>query len=73
MEIFIFTSVLHKAMICQIANILRSNLMKTKILTRGKDDDFYSEISRKDRQYLKHILSPLELAALRHSYKPFNY
>jgi hypothetical protein len=47
--------------------------MKTKTLTESKDDNFYSEISRKDRQYLKHILSPLELAALRHSYKPFNY
>lgn len=47
--------------------------MKTKTLTKGKDDNFYSEISRKDRQYLKHIISPLELAALRHSYQPFNY
>jgi len=47
--------------------------MKTKTLTKGKDDSFYSEISRRDRQYLKYILSPLELAALGHSYKPFNY
>jgi len=47
--------------------------MKTKTLTTSKDDNFYSEISKKDRQYLKYILSPLELAALRHNYKPFNY
>lgn len=47
--------------------------MKNKTLSQSKDEDFYSEISKKDQQYLKYILSPLELAALRHSYKPFNY
>ena len=47
--------------------------MKTKILIASKDHDFYSEISRRDRQYLKYILSPLELTALRHNYKPFEY
>jgi|GEM_PF-6760859 len=47
--------------------------MKTKTLTKSKNDNFYSEISKKDRQHLKPILSPLELAALRHNYKPFNY
>jgi hypothetical protein len=47
--------------------------MKAKTLSKSKEDNFYSEICKKDRQYLKHILSPLELAALRHNYKPFNY
>jgi len=47
--------------------------MKAKTLNTSKEDNFYSEISKKDRQYLKHILSPLEFAALRNSYKPFNY
>ena len=47
--------------------------MKTKTLSKSKEDNSYSEISKKERQYLKYILSPLELAALRHKYKPFNY
>jgi len=47
--------------------------MKTTTLNQNNADNFYSEISKKDRQYLKHILSPLELATLRHNYKPFNY
>lgn len=47
--------------------------MKTvsKKLRRGKS--FYSQISPQERSLIKHVLSPLELSALRHNYQPFNY
>lgn len=60
-------------MICRIANILRSNLMKTAFKNLSRDKSFYSQISQEERQLVKHVLSPLELSALRHNYQPFNY
>jgi hypothetical protein len=60
-------------MICRIANILRSNFMKTASKKLNKNKSFYSPISQKERGLIKHLLSPLELSALRHNYQPFNY
>lgn len=59
--------------ICRIANILRSNLMKTASKNVSKQRSFYSQISLEERHLVKHILSPLELSALKHNYMPFNY
>lgn len=47
--------------------------MKSKTANRKQEPDFYLELGTKERQHLKYILSPLELSALRHNYKPFNF
>lgn len=47
--------------------------MKSKTANRKQEPDFYRELGPKERQHLKYILSPLELSALRHNYKPFNF
>lgn len=47
--------------------------MKSKTAKQKQEPDFYRELGPKERQHLKYILSPLELSALRHNYKPFNF
>lgn len=47
--------------------------MKSKISKPGKEINFYQELSKRDKVHLKYILSPLELAALRHNFLPFNF
>lgn len=47
--------------------------MKNKIPKPGKEINFYQEISKRDKVHLKYILSPLELSALRHNFRSFNF
>lgn len=47
--------------------------MKTASKKFRKDKSFYSQISQQERYLIKHVLSPLELSALRHNYQSFNY
>jgi hypothetical protein len=46
--------------------------MKTKDITQDLSAALL-RIDKRSLQFLKQILSPLELSALRHNYKPFNY
>lgn len=47
--------------------------MKTASKKLRTDKSFYSKVSQQERSLIKHVLSPLELSALRHNYQPFNY
>ena len=47
--------------------------MKKQNVKQTKSNALTILDDRKSQQYLKHILSPLEQAALRHNYKPFSY
>ncbi len=35
--------------------------------------DLYSQLRKEERRLMQYILSPLELAAMRHDYQPFSY
>lgn len=35
--------------------------------------NIYSQLNKGERRLMQHILSPLELAAMRHHYQPFSY
>ena len=44
-----------------------------KTVTQPKASSLYAEFGKKEQDFLKQILSPLQISALRHNYRPFNY
>ncbi len=60
-------------MICQIANILRSTLMKTQSKKLAKVKGLGDIETPENNPVLLHFLSPLELAAYKHQFRPFKY
>lgn len=60
-------------MICRIANILRSNLMKTQFKKLAKVKGLGDIETPENNPVLHHFLSPLELAAYKHQFQAFTY
>lgn len=62
-----------QGLICQIANILRSTLMKTQSKKLAKVKGLGDIETPENNPVLLHFLSPLELAAYKHQFRPFKY
>lgn len=44
-----------------------------KTVTQAKASSLYTEFGKNEQDFLKQILSPLQISALRHNYRPFKY
>ena len=71
--ILYFYNSFNKAMICRIANILRSNLMKKQLKTLTKVKGVGAIKTPENNPLLLHFLSPLERSAYQRKFKKFIY